>query len=261
MKTLNAYYINLNRSRDREIVFLKVHQQYKSNLNIQLHRIPAYDGNNLSLYNDVFIEPGNKDIKINNYEFACSASHIKAILQSYNNNDECSLIIEDDIIPQHYDKWGCTLQEIIKNKPNDAECIQLTCNDKYQIKRLIEMKHKYEQWSSKFVSTGCYYITRCGMEKILNRFYTNRTKHITLPYETYKADCHIIYPNIKSYIYTKPTFTWLPCLYSSTIHPSHDSAHQQCLLYIEDFFKDKNTFIHNSRPKTITLLKKKINNK
>jgi GR25 family glycosyltransferase involved in LPS biosynthesis len=258
MEVLNTYYINLDRSKDRQKNFLKEHENFEKLLNIRLHRVSAYDGRELSLYNDIFIEPGNNNI--NFYEFACSVSHIKAMIQSYHNNDKHCIIIEDDIIPTYYNNWGCKLQDIIKNKPSDADCIQLTCNDQYQVDRLIKMKHKYEKWSSCFVSTGCYYITRNGMKKIIQKFYNSMTKHITLPSINYKADCHIIYPNVKSYIYTKPTFTWMSSSsYTSTIHSSHDLAHDKCLLYIEKYFKDRNTFIHNLQTnKTKIILKKKI---
>ena len=70
----------------------------------------------------------------------------KLIVQSYNNGDEEALIMEDDMNDKYSNKWEESIDTIIKNKPNDADCISLYCNNISSVKSMIEYSKKYVKW-------------------------------------------------------------------------------------------------------------------
>ena len=223
---MNIYYINLNSALNR-----KKHME-KTYTN--LTRIEAYDGNNLKQYTDIIIP-----LKSNSstYELACSFSHIKAIITAYNNNENEVLIMEDDIRNDYKHKWSKSIEEIIKNKPTDSECIILHCINGKQINKMIEMKNDYSKWNIDRWSTGCYYINRKGMKKIYDIYFKNNIIDLkNKPNKTkgYCSDRDIIYNVINSYNYTKPLFNHQ--VSESSIHSDHLDIHKVSLIDIQNYF-------------------------
>lgn len=181
-----CYYINLERSKDR--------RQYMEKTFSNLHRIEGVDGRNLKIEKQVL-----KRCKMNVFQIGCLHSHFKAIKTAYDNGDEEALIMEDDIHIDFINKWEKNIAQIVKNKPKDAECIQLYCSNIKEIKKMLKMSSNYNEWKKGRFSTGCYYITRKGMNEIL-KFGLNYIPNYFCP-----AD-HFIYSKIKTYNYTRPLF-------------------------------------------------------
>lgn len=184
-----CYYINLDRSKDRREAMEKKFSNLK--------RIEGVDGKKLNVPNEIL-----KKCKMNLGEIGCLQSHLKAIKTAYDNGDEEALIMEDDIMIDFINKWEKNIEEIVRDKPNDAECIILHCSSKKHILKMLEMNCDYSPWIKGRYSTGCYYITRKGMEKII------KLGDNFIPKTYYPSD-HLIYKLIKSYNYTKPLFNSL----------------------------------------------------
>jgi GR25 family glycosyltransferase involved in LPS biosynthesis len=156
-----------------------------------LIRVKAIDGNNL--------KPTHF---MNQYEVACVQSHIKAIRQAFKDGAKEALIMEDDVYIDNKHMWGKSIQQIISNRPKDAECIILHCSNPKACKKMLMMGKDYSKWAyrTKRKSTGCYYITREGMKKIFANFPVNFVPKGKAPADTF------IYTVLNSYNYTKPLF-------------------------------------------------------
>ena len=181
-----CYYINLDRSKDR--------RQYMDKTFSNLHRIEGVDGRNLKIEKSIL-----KKCKMNVFEIGCLHSHFKAIKTAYDNGDEEALIMEDDIHIDFINKWEKKITQIVKNKPKDADCIQFHCSRLNVIKTFLKMNCEFTPWKKRNWSTGCYYITRKGMSKII-KFGLNYIPNYLCP-----AD-YFIYEKIKTYTYTRPLF-------------------------------------------------------
>lgn len=210
------YYINLDRSPHRKAYMEKTFPE-------NLFRIRAYDGNLLSTYND-YILP--RHVNVSKYELGCTLSHMRAILTAYEqlqDDEDGAFIMEDDIQIKYSVLWEKKIDAILKNRPKDCDCLFLSCINDKEIKIMISMKHDYDRWNTNRWGTGCYYITRSGMEKIkqmygrgkntidLSKFDSKRHKMV--------ADGKILYGSLITYNYTKPTFNFQTA--ESTIHANH----------------------------------------
>ena len=202
-----AFYINLDRSPDR-----REHMEKTFGSRFEtLKRIQAVDGNQLQ----------DTDL-ITKYEVACTTSHINAIKDAYDSGLKDAIIMEDDMQIDYIDKWENTIPEIVKNAPEDVECIQLHCINGAIIERLSRSDGLFHPWIEDHWSTGCYYINRKGMEKLLK---------CDKPYR--QADIYL-YENVKTYTYARPTFTHK--MAGSTIHNDHYQTHKSALDAITTFF-------------------------
>lgn len=235
---MKFYYINLDGSTERK---LEMEKRYD-----YLIRISAYDGNMLDKYDDIVIPTNTLS---SNYELACSFSHLKAIQTAYNNGDEGAIILEDDIHNDYKEKWGESLEQIIKNSPVDSDCVILFCINPKQINKMIKMKKKYSKWHPLYRrwSTGSYYIKRKGMKKLLDKYIVNgkidlsKTNYDKIVYKSYRhqADVQVIYGNLKSYNYTKPLFNHTGKeSYIHNFHLNEGGPHQKSLLAIQKYFSN-----------------------
>ena len=62
-------------------------------------------------------------------EFACTASHVRAIKQAYKDGQQLALIIEDDVSFEHFSHWDATMQDLAVSAPTDWEVLQLHTNN------------------------------------------------------------------------------------------------------------------------------------
>jgi len=204
---IKIYYINLECSNKRKLYMNKTYPTSK--------RIEAYDGIKLDTYKNIQYP---KNTKQTNNELACSLSHIKAIIEAYNDNCEKAIILEDDI--KHIVPLTI-IEKKIQEYPKDTECIQLFISNIKEVERMSLLKNNYELWNSEKWSTGAYCIFRKGMEKIINKFYKDNIINIDIPLHNYVADNGILYNNIKTYSYTKPLF--INMLFDSAIKKGDNS--------------------------------------
>jgi GR25 family glycosyltransferase involved in LPS biosynthesis len=226
---MNIYYINLDRSIERR---KKMQEMYTN-----LIRVPAYDGDSLDVYNDITIIPG---YDMNNGEIGCSLSHIRAIYTAYKNGEKGTFIMEDDIYNSFKYLWKEGLRNILCSVPDKVECIQLHCINPVVIEDMLSTKKRFINWCDDSWGTGCYYITRAGMRKIVEKYVRDGIIVLPICIEN-KADFNLIYGNLKTVVYTRPLFDHQIC--ESFIHPSHlETIHYKALCSICMYFnKMRNT--------------------
>lgn len=217
MEDFKFYMINLEYCKDRK------EDMYNMYNKDDLICVNAYDGRKIANYKDIKL-PKNVNVKPN--EFGCSLSHIKAIKNAYENNEKEIFVIEDDTHNIYKSIWEKSLKEIIENKPEDTECL-IFYSSNPTLKKQMMSKQEIEYIPFRYTwSTGCYYINRNGMEKIYNKY----VKNGIIDFSTLKerndiiADQFLIYSQLQTYIYNRPTFTDQCKL--STIHQKDLTIHE-----------------------------------
>lgn len=240
------YYINLNRSYNRRNFMENQFDLY----NIPFTRIEAVDGKKLSLkdgfIDDRFNYKTNYTIK-NIYELACTLSHLKTILTSYQNGDEWALILEDDASISLCPFWEKTIIDIIDSAPANWNIISLfTYTEQCHAK-----KKKYIPFNKTWCNSAlAYIINRKGMENILKGVYEEKDNNYTFILdkndkknkknnEDIVADIFIYKRSNNMYTYNDVPliFAHNPKEMDSTIHPSHTNYHQK-MTY--NLFNNKN---------------------
>ena len=228
---LPIYYINLKKSRERR-EFMNEH--YSKN---NIVRISAYNGDKLHNYNDIILPPSTW-CRQHKYQIACSLSHIKAIITSLNNDDKEALILEDDVSNEYKHLWENSINEIIENKPENCECLNLLCSNTGELNQISKLRENYVKWNNKLYGAGSYYINRKGMEKIYNLFFKNEKIDLYIKLNNYVSDDGIIYNNLVTYVYSKPTF--INQMFKTTIG-SRYKVEYNIYKYITNYFNSRLT--------------------
>ena len=235
MEKYNFYMINLLECDDRKSNMQKMYDY--DNLKI----VEAIDGSWISDNDEVILPPNlhfikKSQYKINDYELACTSSHIKAIKIAYENNEREAFIIEDDTLNTYKSLWKKNLRTIIKEKPVDAECIIFFTSNSDLQRKLISNKKDFTKFDRSHTSTGIYYITRNGMQKIYNRYIKNNKIVFSIANSRAEllADRQALFTKMKTYHYTTPTF--IDECKSSTIHQRHLTIHEKNHNIIIDYF-------------------------
>ena len=236
MEGYKVYVINLKRSIHR----LKLMKSMYDNSKMEI--IEGYDGKILYSYDDItlpqadiYSKQGKKKNEIlSKYEVAVSFSHLKAIKTAYENNEDYALILEDDICNTYSQYWEKSLTQIIQNRPKDTECLLLfNVNPRHSITLLLSQREYVPLNYEMHWSAGCYFITRAGIEKICKLYIRDDKLDLSFADDLYKrnnftkqilvADRKLLYPNLITYHYTRPTFT--DACVKSTIHAEHKLVH------------------------------------
>ena len=169
-----VYYLNLSRSPERNKYMIE--QFNKFNIN-NYHRVEAIDGKNIKRnmkdFNTNHIYEVDGTIIWNNYthdnlkqsEIACTLSHLKAIRDAYNNDENIALIVEDDTSFELLPLWKKNIYEYMKEFPNDWQCVTLFNQACYIEKKLPEYVNIKDKICSGSVA---YVINREGMKNILS---------------------------------------------------------------------------------------------
>ncbi|MEA3186445.1 MAG: glycosyl transferase, family 25 [Chthoniobacter sp.] len=96
---MKAFVINLDRAPER---WAHIEQSFAGTA-FQLCRVPAVDGNGITLPTRDFSERGFRRLHgrgTNPFEIACYWSHVKAMAAFLQTTDEHAMICEDDIVPE-----------------------------------------------------------------------------------------------------------------------------------------------------------------
>ena len=172
---LPIFYINLDRSEDRNNLLLKNIKETSelfTNKNIKLNvkRISAIDGKIKNILHNQFMD--NIVTLKTDSELGCLCSHLIAIKNAYEKGYELAFICEDDVdLKPLYNNYDLFL-ESTKYIDNNYEIIQT-----YVINQLENEKSSYNtilpflHWDTKFYSTASYIITRKGMKRIVEFFF------------------------------------------------------------------------------------------
>ena len=123
------YYINLNRSTDRNDKI----QNSLDTLNTNYYRVSAIDMNNITCdkyskgnIDDLqYIVKQNKIYNPKGKEIAIILSHLKALNEIIKNNHDIAIIIEDDISFQYIKNWNDQINEIILKAPSNWNILKL----------------------------------------------------------------------------------------------------------------------------------------
>lgn len=124
-KDVKIYCINLDKDTDR---WSALQKQIKSN-NLQVERIPAVNGANVS--ESEYIRNGllHKNHRLLKGQLGCALSHVKLWHKIKKDNKAFTLVLEDDIIITN--DFKSKLNELIKYLPNSWDVIYLGgCNIK-----------------------------------------------------------------------------------------------------------------------------------
>ncbi len=215
-----VFWVNLDRSPVRRTHMEKVLTDPIFN-NMEKIRISAVDGqdpSNLGKYMKTTMQRTMRDC-----EYGCTLSHLEAIKQfsqnTSQNNQSYALILEDDVCLDFKPYWKKTLNEIIKEAPQDWEIIQLT-----YIMLGQEPTNLYEEWTNKknLCSTASYIISKTAAIRITNQLY--KDGKWDLPDNLPNQADRLIYLLCKTYTYKDCPFIYRT-ENDSLIHPSHLDFH------------------------------------
>ena len=198
---INLYYINLDRSINRKQRFLNRFDKFN---NYNIIRVKAVTPNDLPNYNiqsSLLCSTLMKPV-----EYCCTLSHLKSINISYNNNDQYSLIAEDDLIITKNINW----EYLISKLPKNWDIIQLYNIPNLNINNSKKINTFKKNWliktNSTFYSTVFYLISRKGMKNILNRYLYNNNYIMLTKHNKFCVADILIYSKINRYIFTIPLF-------------------------------------------------------
>jgi GR25 family glycosyltransferase involved in LPS biosynthesis len=209
------YYINIDESVDRKIYIINEFKKF----NININRIKGITPNDIQESNKLKYHlkcPTNTDL-----EFACLLSHLKAIHTSYINNDDYSMIIEDDIIIHRM----INFEKLIETTPKDWDILQMFSLQSDHLYP-VEDKSLWSKNIGKNFSAIAYIINRKGMKKILQSFYpTTYNKDynsLILDFTYFNNLCvsdYLLYSLVNTYICRDLFFTAKTT--ESTLHTEH----------------------------------------
>ena len=211
-------WINMNRSIDRK----KYVENIMKNINIHNFRIEAIDGKLFDRNKLINIKYARN---MTDGEVGCTLSHIKAIQYLHSLDGEYFLVCEDDISFRNINLF-CSLSNIInKNKNFDI----LLLSKIYP----TELNDEYTDWNNylekfdQIVGTGCYLISRNGINKILNICtYDSSSNNFKFIKETiFDVADMFIFKNTNSFVY-KYNYVSLNTNFNSNIHENQNEIHE-----------------------------------
>lgn len=171
--SIKKYYINLDRSTDRKE---SIEEEFRLYGITNYERVPACDGKNLKStkegdFGDIkFKAPG--DEICSKYSISCTISHIKAIKKSYDNGDELSIIMEDDIKFTLLPYWDRNLKELIDSLPDDWEILRFVSHKMSYLFsfNIIKKKQNIKKRKKNSSCATCYLVNRKGMKKFVKNY-------------------------------------------------------------------------------------------
>lgn len=244
MSEYDLYVINLDRSTQR----LRDFQESFKNYNVK--RISAFDGIKLDSYDNIKlssqIEMPIPIYNFNNYKYyyACSLSHIQAIYEAYKLNKEGIIICEDDMRNLYENKWNNNLDNIIKNRPTNCECLTLFCINEIITEKMINLKENYvplifnkegdrNNWHT---GSSFYFLDNNGIKKIVEKYIKNNKIDFSFTNNLLISDYNLIYPLLNTYHYTKPLF--IDAYDESTVNTSFSEKKLQNKKIIINYFNN-----------------------
>ncbi len=220
----NIYYINLTKSADRNHRFLSELDKTMNPI-----RVDAISPSTLPIIK----KPLLKCRLMLDSEYACMASHLKAIHTAYHDNQSWAIIAEDDAIIKKNINWG----RLVDSAPTDWDILQIhTCcvlqnkNNKQSFFKYFDDECNLWIQSNDIIPSAAFYIIRrSGIQKLLQKYVVGYENHnwndidkIDLRSSSIQCQADLLlFDQMKRYV----------CTYSlididkskSTIHWSHDA--------------------------------------
>jgi len=223
------YYINLERSRDRNEFMIDQLNKHRVS---HWKRIEAVNGKA-----DPTIRYINSFSGLTNSEIGCTLSHLKALKTAYEDNLDYVLIMEDDASFDFVALWDKSLSQYIKELNCDWTILQLHSNYEYHKSNEPYICPKQNFWTAL-----AYVVNRSGMKLILDKAWNGSEFLISKKFANKgEADWYIyeLGDFKKRYITNPPLFTpnniWLP----STIHDDHTHMHLLSSVKHYDLYIDR----------------------
>lgn len=234
-----VYWINLERSTERRQHMLKMFQDESfKHLSKKkcIKRINAIDGTSYPVFDKL------KTNEINNtkVEYACLLSHLEAIREFAESDNDTALIMEDDVTLEFKPYWNKSIQEIIDRAPYNWEMIQLCYITSKQMNKEYTLNSNYGKANQygNTASLAAYIINKKSAIKFIGEHYDESTQRYKLRnYHTHEAD-HYLFKCLRTYIYKYPMFIY-PTENDSTLHPSDLTSHVLSKRRIIQIFNNK----------------------
>jgi GR25 family glycosyltransferase involved in LPS biosynthesis len=150
---LPIYYINLDDRKDRRIY---IESHFEKHGIKDFTRISAVDGSLNNYLSDILDNPN----------FGCTASHIKAIETFYNSGNEYGFVCEDDIDISNVKKINFNFLDTIKLFNPEIYCLQTTVQYREDLEINFNL-HKRTFWD---FATTSYILNRSYAKKIIDYY-------------------------------------------------------------------------------------------
>ena len=205
-------WINLERSENRRNNMEKILQ----NINIPNFRINAIDGKNNNVRDIISIQ---YERELSNYEIACTLSHLKAVNYLKNLEGEYFMICEDDISLDTILLFNNDLNDIIKKSPK-FDILLINKIWRFKFDQLYPEWNDYWKNNMQIAGAGCYIISRCGINKIINNAeYIDDDNFIFNTNKKFDVSDIYLYANLETFVYK---YNFISMVYEeSTIHDDH----------------------------------------
>lgn len=199
------YYINLDKSKDRNNNMINQIQNYKIK---NIKRISAFNGNDIKSIKNGIINGykyyNKNDNNLTKNELAITMSHLYAIYIASNEGNENVIIFEDDVEFTLAPYWKKNLNNIINELPKNTDILSLT----YKF-----INNDMEIINNKYVNGVAYLVTKKGMEKCKKLF---DGKTFNFNNKCIIWDIGILQNYLNTYSLSTPMFLYDNFKYSST---------------------------------------------
>ena len=232
-----VYYVSLSDSTDRQQAFEK---QFLLNGIENVKMIEAYDGRKDDYRYKPDIVDGLHFETLDSGGIAVTISHLKAIIEWYNNSDsDYAIFFEDDMSIDSVNDWNFTWNEFISILPENWKAIQLSL-----IKDDItqdDMKLNQRVWWN--WSAGSYLIRRNYAKELIDYFYQNEKYYLKIKGEENTIPCieHCLFSLGIGYVYTIPLFyeniNFVSTFYQHFIQKTHKDLQIDSSNYVKYWWK------------------------
>ena len=216
------FYINLNISKKRNEYMINL----LNNLSIEYERFEATYGDDINFNNFIFNNEkllnnliNFKNIS-NNYEIACTVSHLKLINKIKKCKGRYFLVLEDDANFDNLRYFKNNLKKIIDEAPNFDILLLYKTSEEIP-------ENLYEKWDLKYSGTVAYIVKKKNLYD-LKKFYEIRNEKIYFKKNIKLAGAdRYIFKMLKTYVY-KYNIISTNCD-ESIIHKEHLEFHKICI--------------------------------
>ena len=235
-----VYYVSLSDSADRQQAFEK---QFLLNGIENVKMIEAYDGRKDDYRYKPDVVDGLHFETLDSGGIAATISHLKAIIEWYNNSDsDYAIFFEDDMTIESINYWNFNWQEFVKELPKDWDVIQLSLI-KSEIQE-SDMKLNHRNWDINW-SAGSYLIKKTYAEKLINLYFNDEKYFLKVEYseETIPYIETILFSPAVKNAYTIPVFyeniNFTSTFYPHFIQSNHKRTQIDSSNYVKYWWKIK----------------------
>jgi len=217
------YYINLNRSTDRNATMIQRFQTYGITDYTRVQGVDGSDDPSVNYSADF------RFITITSGEIGCTLSHLRAIKMAYDRGLPYALIMEDDTSFDLVPLWDRPLSAWVREAGRNWRILQLYSN--YNYAKIPKSKYQ-TLFSTQRNCRGCvaYIINRDGMKAVLKRAWDGTKFIISKDYASSgEADIYVysLAGYNQRYLTYPPLFIPFNVSTPSTFHSHHDLDHMK----------------------------------